>query len=848
MEPIKLGLQPKQSEVFTSEATEILYGGAAGAGKALNVKEKIPTPSGWKTMEELVVGDQVFDETGLPCNVVAATEVMHGRPCYKMTFSDGTEIICDEQHQWVTMTDKERTAWAKRTPEARAARRAKRPSRSKGTASPAQLAVLLERNKNMQHEYLPRPRGTPRTTKEILETLTFREGRINHSVDVCKPVQYTKKDLPIDPWLLGMWLGDGTTVHGEITSADEHNVERISACGYEIRKKDQESCPYGYVVYGLRKQLRLLGVLCNKHIPRIYLESSVEDRIELLHGLMDSDGYASSDGKCVFYNCNKTLIDGFMELAKSLGINATFTEDRAVLYGKDCGPSYNVYLNATFPLFSLPRRKERQKISKEQYRRRQIVKIEPVDSIPVRCIQVDSPRNIFLCSESFIPTHNSHLMRVLAITYSAAVPGLQTYLFRRTLPDLLSNHMVGSGAFPDMLAPLIDSKHVSINWSKNEIRFWNGSIIHLSHCQHETEVTKYQGSQIGLLLLDEGTLFTETMYKFLRGRVRLGSTVVPQEYKGKLPKVVIGSNPGNIGHNWVKKTFIDYAPANVVVQTPPEEGGFKRVFIPARLTDNYALLENDPNYADRLKGLGDEKLVSAMLDGNWDIAEGGLFDDVWRRDIHVLEPFEIPSSWRIDRSFDWGSSKPFSVGFWAESDGSEARMADGSTRHFPKGTLFRIAEIYGWNGEADKGLRLTAKEIATLILEFQEAKPWGKRVKAGPADSAIYVRENGNCIADDMSEVGVRWVPADKRPGSRVSGWQNMRKMLKAAMQSPVEDKALFIFNNCTQFIRTFPTLPRDKNNSDDCDSRSEDHIADEARYRCNMASKSLKVVATSGL
>jgi len=845
---LNLSLQPRQSEVFLTEATEIAYGGGAGSGKALSISEKIPTPDGWKTMGELKVGDKVFDENGLPCNVVAATEVMFDRPCCKVTFSDGAEVICDEEHQWVTMTYKERIQWVRSTPEWRANRRANRPSRAKETSDPAVVAMLTERNKSMEYNYLPRPRGLPRTTKEIANSLFVRKTRINHSIDVCKPVQYTKKDLLVPPWLLGMWLGDGTTISGEITSADPENVERMKSFGYEVKEKNQDYSKYGYRVYGLQTDLKKIGVFGNKHIPRQYLESSVEDRIELLHGLMDSDGYASSDGKCVFYNTNKTLIDGFLELAKSLGINVTYTEDRAMLYGKDCGPAYNVYLNATFPLFSLPRRRDRQKLAKEQYRRRQIVSVESVESVPVRCIQVDSPRNMFLCSESFIPTHNSHLMRVLAIAYCSAIPGLQCFLFRRTLPDLLANHMVGTNAFPDMLAPLIQAKQVTINWSKNEIRFWNGSIIHLSYCQHDKDIYGYQGAQIGLLLIDEITLFTEEMYRFLRGRVRLGGTVVPEEYKGKAPKIVVSGNPGGIGHNWVKKTFIDFAPPNVVVQTEPKEGGFKRVFIPAKLSDNKVLLENDPNYADRLSGLGSEKLVSAMLDGNWDIAEGGLFDDVWRRDIHVLEPFEIPSSWRIDRSFDWGSSKPFSVGFWAESDGSEAKMADGSIRHFPKGTLFRIAEIYGWNGEADKGLRLTAKEIATLILEFQEAKPWGKRVKAGPADSAIYIRENGNCIADDMSEVGVRWVPADKRPGSRVSGWQNMRKMLKAAMQSPVEDKALFIFNNCTQFIRTFPTLPRDPKNSDDVLSSSEDHIGDEARYRCNTTTKELKIVATSGL
>lgn len=459
----------------------------------------------------------------------------------------------------------------------------------------------------------------------------------------------------------------------------------------------------------------------------------------------------------------------------------------------------------------------------------------------------------------------SHLMRVAAIAWCCDIPGLQVYLFRRTSPDLLANHMVGPSGFPSLLGELVDQKHVQINYSKNEIRFWNSSVIHLCHCQHDKDMYGYQGAEIHVLMVDELTHFSEEVYRYLRGRVRLGGLHIPDKYyikdeQGKrkqdgqgnylcrFPRILAGANPGGVGHAWVKRTFIDFAPPMSIQSMPDSEGGFRRQFIPAFLKDNQILVQNDPKYLARLKGLGSDVLVSAMAEGNWDIPAGGYFDGLWNRNIHVLEPFDIPKSWRIDRSFDWGSSKPYSVGFWAESDGTEAVMSDGSIRHFSRGTLFRIDEIYGWTGEPDTGTKETAKEIALRIREFQGSRGWGDRVRPGPADSAIFTKENGDCIADDMASEGIRWTKADKRPGSRRIGWLNMAKRLKACSKYPMEEAGLFVFSNCLQFIRTVPTLPRDPNDSEDIYSKAEDHIADEARYRCNTTNKELRIVPTSGL
>ena len=426
----------------------------------------------------------------------------------------------------------------------------------------------------------------------------------------------------------------------------------------------------------------------------------------------------------------------------------------------------------------------------------------------------------------------SHLMRIAMIAWCIAIPGIQCYLFRRTSDDLGKNHMEGPSGFRALLADWVVAGHVSFNEQKGHISFKNGAKIFLCHCQHEKDRFKYQGAEMHVLMIDELTHFTETIYRYLRGRVRLGGLKVPSQYEGIFPRIICGSNPGGVGHNWVKSMFIDNAPPMEITQMPKAEGGMLRQYIPAKLDDNPTLAENDPDYIDRLSGLGNSALVRAMRDGDWDIVAGGALDDVWDRSRHVITPFEIPHSWMIDRSFDWGSSKPFSVGWWAESDGTEATMRDGTKKTWPRGTVFRIAEFYGWNGRPNEGCKLLAVEAARKIKEIEQYTFPRRSVTPGPADPAIFAAENGVCIADDMARVGVRWVPADNRPGSRASGLEALRKMLKAGLTFPMEEPGLFIFDTCTNFIRTVPVLPRDERKTDDVDSDAEDHIYDESRYR----------------
>ena len=229
---------------------------------------------------------------------------------------------------------------------------------------------------------------------------------------------------------------------------------------------------------------------------------------------------------------------------------------------------------------------------------------------------------------------------------------------------------------------------------------------------------------------------------------------------------------------------------------------------------------------------GRRDLIKAWRHGEWDIVAGGMFDDLWRPNCHILPPFPIPSSWRVDRAFDWGSSKPFSVGWWAESDGTEAPNG----QIYPRGTLFRIMEFYGWNGQPNQGLKMLARHIAKKIVvqekQMRDSGLVSRLIEPGPADASIFNADNGVCIADDMVQCGIRWHRADKSPGSRKTGAEKLRARLTASCRLPMEDAGIFIFDRCRQWIRCVPVLPRDPLDNDDIDTNAEDHNYDETRYR----------------
>ena len=347
----------------------------------------------------------------------------------------------------------------------------------------------------------------------------------------------------------------------------------------------------------------------------------------------------------------------------------------------------------------------------------------------------------------------SYVKRTSAIRWCVEVPGIQVYFFRRTLPDLRDNHLRGPTSFQVLLDPYLQTGNVKGPTVENEFRFWNKSILHLCYCDSENDVEKYRGAEIHVLILDELTHFSEYQYRFLRSRVRIAGLPIPPQYKSRLPRIEAASNPGSIGHAWVKRTFISPKPANEIWRTPPEEGGMLRQYIPAKLADNPHLTDGDPNYADRLRGLGTDGLVRAMLDGDWDIVAGQAFEKL-RRDVHCIAPFTPPDDWLCFGSFDWGSSKPFSFGLWTVSNGNP--LPDGRT--YRRGAMIRFNEWYGWTGKADEGLRMEAQEVAEGIK-----KRCKRKLAYIACDPALWKVDGGPSHARDVG--GPIWRFRQRRPG-----------------------------------------------------------------------------------
>ena len=341
------------------------------------------------------------------------------------------------------------------------------------------------------------------------------------------------------------------------------------------------------------------------------------------------------------------------------------------------------------------------------------------------------------------------------------------------------------------------------------------------------------------------------------------SSFIPEDYplpNGELlpqiPLTVLATtNSSGIGRNWVKRRFIDKGVRGEIVKVPIEifnPRTQEQEIIYRTQTHIFSSYKENtkltPEYIAQLESIEDPVRRAQWLLGSWDNdGEGGRFDYIWESKVHVIEPFDIPKAWKIDRSFDYGSSAPFSVLWFAESDGCDIVLRNGKTRSTIKGDIFLIHEWAGCDPkDNNKGLRMLATDIAKGIIERELM--WGiyDRCVAGNADNAIWNVDNGNCIASDMQKPvtignkvyqGVTWTRSDKSSGSRVAGWERIAEYLvnaKVTDAKPFREKAgLFIFNVCDNLIEVFPYLQRDDKNPDDIETkRQNDHCADALRYK----------------
>jgi len=343
-----------------------------GAGEPLALDTPIPTPTGWTTMGEVSIGDEVLGRDGRPARVTGTSPIHLGRDCYRVTFKDRTAIVADAGHLWLAI--------------------------DQGSANRAEETY----------------------TTEALRELTlrpFNNGVGGNRVAVPAPsvLDLKYRDLLVDPYVLGAWLGDGQTAGAAICGAPDDLAEiarEVQARGYTVTqwatvpgKVDVIGLPGG-----LLAGLKALGVLGDKHIPTDYLRASTDQRLDLLRGLMDTDGTVGHRGRetCEFSSKWERLARQVAELARSLGYRATLSRKEELR--SRTGETWRVTFRADPEMVPfLLRRKADRCTTAVHVRNRSVVSIEPVPSVPVRCIAVDTADHLFLAGEGFVPTHNTRI-------------------------------------------------------------------------------------------------------------------------------------------------------------------------------------------------------------------------------------------------------------------------------------------------------------------------------------------------------------------------------------------------------------------------------------------------------
>lgn len=610
-----------QTRALASGVFELGYGGGAGGGKMLRLDEPVPTPRGWSSIGDLSVGDELFTERGDTCRVLALHPVDPSPVAYRLTFDDGTTIEACADHRWITFTAAELRALTQR--------------------SVVFSAAVSERNRTAPPPAKAAPAGTVRTTRQIAETLTVR-GRRNHAIPVAAALQLPEASLPLDPYLLGVWLGDGNTRGGRITSADPEVFAAFEATGFMLgveEKNGNSGRARTRGVLGLQAKLRGLGVLGNKHVPASYLRASAAQRLALLQGLLDTDGTVTESGSVEFTTTKWRLARAAHELIVSLGWKARIVEGRATLNGLDCGPKWDVKWTPSEFVFRLPRKRSRQRLaSRRTTQFRYIVACDPVPGTPMRCITVDNPTGLFLASRSMVPTHNTDWL--LAIPYRwCHVRGFRGIIFRRTFGEL--EEWVIPRSF-EMYKPVGGD----YNQSKHRWTFYDGAgnpcgRIQLGHLQHDKDVLEYRGAPYQYAGFDELPTFSSFQYTYFVSRLR-SAQGIPIRLRSSM-----NPEPG-----WVRDRFAPWVRTSPEYQGPrvgdgavlwfltergaeryvPKgtTGAFGRQFIKSALEDNPHLHQNDPDYVHRLSML-DPVQYARLRENDWETeySAGLMFQRGW---------------------------------------------------------------------------------------------------------------------------------------------------------------------------------------------------------------------------
>ena len=372
--------------------------------KALALDTRIPTPEGDKTMADIHEGDYVYGVDGKPVKVLMTSEIFKNRKCYEITFEDGDKVVCDENHKWTVQT--------------KGARRTLKYVPKSGYRTKAFKAIDKNGNITLQ---------TFEMVGDYKKTRVDGKGtEYKYRVPIPAAIEHAKKELPLDPYVLGLWLGDGDRCDNRIHVGEEDlmtllaelkkrniHIESVKKFGaYEVRIGKK----FAYHRHDIREALRGLNVWENKHIPDKYLNASIEQRWELLRGLMDTDGTCTKRGQCLFNQKSKVVVDGFSRLLTSLGIKHTIKFENHIKCGDAICQAYEVqfWVDREHSCFNYERKSNRLKehlAPRMSYK--SIVDIQEVEPRDTKCITVDREDGLFLCGERNTVTHNSETCSAL---------------------------------------------------------------------------------------------------------------------------------------------------------------------------------------------------------------------------------------------------------------------------------------------------------------------------------------------------------------------------------------------------------------------------------------------------
>lgn len=729
-----------QTDFLSAGEQEVMYGGAAGGGKAQPLTSIVETPDGPKLMGDISVGDIVCTPNGGTAKVVQ--EHPQGLvDTYAVQFQDGTTVECTLDHLWYC-----------------------KPVRDGST------------------------RWKVRSLKEIIDS-----GR--SYVVPLSYVDYKPKKFKISPYAMGSLLGDGglTTNSVSFTTSDKESIAELKKEGLTLTKR---SGKYAYGVIGLNKTLRKLGLLGTsshtKFIPDQYLLGSFEQRLSLLQGLLDTDGYATKGGKVNYTSMSPVLLEQVAKLVRSLGGTATRMR----------GHTLYIRHPKTWTLFRLSRKVE--KCTKSRTINNKIVGISYAGKKVCKCISIDSKEQLYI-TDGYIVTHNSYAMLADPVR-NFSNPHAKQLLVRRSTEELRELISVSKQLYPRAIP--------GIKWLERD-KTWvapSGATLWMSYLDADDDVLRYQGQAYTWIGFDELTQWpTPYAWNYLRSRLRTSSSTGLKLYQRAT------TNPGGPGHHWVKKMFVDPAPPGQAFWAQDPETGqvitfpkghskegqplFKRRFIPATLFDNPYLSE-DGMYEANLLSMPEHQRKQ-LLEGNWDVNEGAAFPE-FNRHLHVCESFDIPHSWTKFRSADYGYGSHTGVLWFAVA---------------PTGQVFVYRELYV--------SKVTAEDLAEMILEIE----YDDNIRYGVLDSSLWHNrgDRGPSLAEQMIKKGCRWRPADRSRGSRVAGKNKIHQMLKVDPYSG--EPLLQIFDTCTNLISQLPSVPLDKSNPEDVDTKTEDHLYDALRY-----------------